>query len=228
MATTKTKATTKVTTAEPRKLGKFDRAVLDLSGKEVEVVTLPKEIFGAEVNTVLLTQAVRIFQANQRQGNASTKTRAEVRGGGKKPWRQKGTGRARQGSIRSPLWVGGGITFGPKTRDFSMKLTTKMRQAALRSALSSKLESVMVIKDFNLKEPKTKLVAAALTKLGLTGKTLVILPEYSKDALQASRNLPRVSLTTVGNLNTYQVLTADKLVLAKDSLAKFGKTDDAT
>ncbi len=227
MAEVKTRTTKKTETAEPKKLGKFDRAVFDLAGKETEVITLPKEIFGQDINQTLLSQAVRVWQANQRQGNAHTKTRGEVRGGGKKPWRQKGTGRARQGSIRSPLWVGGGITFGPRTRDFAMKLSSKMRQAALRSALSAKLDDVVVVKDFNLKEPKTKLAATAFKKLGLSGKTLVILPEYSKEALLATRNMPSINLTTARDLSTYEVLAADKLVLAKDSLAKFGKTDES-
>src|SRR5207248_9387776 len=147
--------------------------VLSPEREPVGEMELPAYIAGQPPREHLLFEVVKMQLANQRQGTASTKTRGEVRGGGKKPWRQKGTGRARQGSTRSPIWVGGGITFGPRPRDFSMKLSAKMRQVALRSALSSKLADIVVVKDFAMKEPKTKIVATALKKLGVSGKTLV-------------------------------------------------------
>src|SRR5581483_11661290 len=129
----------------PKKLGKLEKEVFDMSGKIAGTVQLPEEVFGAKVNEALLSQAMRVYSSNTHQGTSSTKTRAEVRGGGRKPWRQKGTGRARQGSTRAPHWRGGGVIFGPKPRDLSLDLPLKMRRAALRSALSARVEDVIVV-----------------------------------------------------------------------------------
>lgn len=203
-----------------KKLSKFDRVVFDLAGKEVGTVTLPKEVFGAPVNEALLSQAVRVYQANLHQGTSSTKTRAEVRGGGRKPWKQKGTGRARQGSIRSPQWRGGGVIFGPKPRDLSLELPLKMKKAALISALSSRLEDVVVVSEFKMTTPKTSKVALALKKLQLPPRTLFVLPDFEESINLASRNIPRLRLTKASDLNALEVLSAGKLVFSKDSVEK--------
>lgn len=203
-----------------RKLGKLEKVLFDMSGKEVGTVKLPEEVFGAPVNRPLLSQALRVYSANTHQGTRAAKTRAEVRGGGRKPWRQKGTGRARQGSIRAPHWRGGGVIFAPKPIDPTLGLPTKMRRAALKSALSVRFPDVLVVEAIKVTEGKTKKVATALTKLGLSGRTLFVLPELEEKVVRASRNIPDLRLMRVADLNAYEVLAADKLVFDQEALGK--------
>lgn len=209
--------------APAKKLGKFEKTVFDLSGKEVGTVELPKEVFGVEVNEALLSQAMRVYSANTHQGTRAAKTRAEVRGGGRKPWPQKGTGRARQGSIRSPQWRGGGVVFAPKPTDPSLSLPTKMRRAALRSALSSRLSDVVVLESLKVTEPKTKKITTALRKLNLSGKTLFVLPEFEEKVALASRNVQNLRLTKASDLNAYEVLAADQLVFDQAAIGKLSR-----
>jgi len=166
--------------------------------------------------------AVVAYRAAQRSGTACTKTVGEVAGSNKKPWRQKGTGRARAGSVRSPLWPGGGVVFGPKPRDFSKKINKKTRQLALRKALSERLKAgdVIVVDDLNLAAPKTKEMVALLKALKLDGTTLIIQPEINRNLTLASRNIADLALTTSDKLNTYDVLRPDKLVFTKSSFEK--------
>ncbi len=203
-----------------KKLGKFEKIVFDMAGKEVGTVELPKEVFGVEVNRPLLSQALRVYSANTHQGTRAAKTRAEVRGGGRKPWRQKGTGRARQGSIRAPQWRGGGVIFAPKPTDPTLELPTKMRRAALKSALSVKLPDVLVVEAIKVTDGKTKKIATTLTKLGLSGKTLLVLPEFEEKVVRASRNITDLRLTRATDLNAYEVLAAGKIVFDQNALGK--------
>ena len=157
------------------------------------------------------------YQAAQRSGTACTKTAGEVQGSNKKPWKQKGTGRARAGSVRSPLWRGGGVVFGPRPRDFSKKINKKTRQLALRKALSERLKAgdIIVLDSINISAPKTKEMLALLAALKLDGTTLIVQPDINKNLLLASRNIPDLTVTTSDNLNTYDVLRPDKLVFTK-------------
>jgi large subunit ribosomal protein L4 len=166
--------------------------------------------------------AVTAYRAAQRSGTACTKTVGEVRGSNKKPWRQKGTGRARAGSVRSPLWPGGGVVFGPRPRDFSKKINKKTRQLALRKALSERLKAgdIIVVDDLKIAAPKTKEMVALLAALKLDGTTLIVQPDINQNLLLASRNIPDLTVTTSDNLNTYDVLRPDKLVFTKSSFEK--------
>lgn len=198
--------------------------VLDSTGNVTGDRSLPEELFGGEINTALMHQAVVAQLAAARSGTASTKTRSEVRGGGKKPWRQKGTGRARHGSIRSPIWVGGGVVFGPKPRDYTMRLPKKMRRAALRSALASKVSEgqVWVLDGFN--EPRTKTAATLLRTAGITGRVLIVLdPEHadSRNVDRGFRNLAGAAFTLYNSLSTYDVLVADAVVFTSSALDRF-------
>lgn len=197
-------------------------SVYNLEGQAVGEIELSDAVFGAPVNEALLHQAVVMYLNNQRQGTASTKTRAEVRGGGRKPWRQKGTGRARHGSIRSPIWVGGGVTFGPKPREFRQSMPKKARRAAMRSALSAKVRegNVIVVDALTLAEPKTKQMAAVLGRLSAERKPLIVLADRDRNVELSTRNLPGAGTTQAGDMNVYQVLAHDKLVLTKDAVAK--------
>lgn len=215
--------TKKVTPKAPKVVAanKLSVSVFNLKGEEVGKISLPEKFFGVEVNEALLAQAVRIYQANLRQGTSSTKTRSEVRGGGRKPWKQKGTGRARQGSIRAPQWRGGGIIFGPKPRDYSLDFPDKMKRAALKSALTSRVPDLVVIDEFKFIKSKTKEVATALQKLNASGhKALLVLPEYDEKVTRASRNIPGVRLTQAADLNVLEVLAAKKLLFAKGAVEK--------
>jgi large subunit ribosomal protein L4 len=198
--------------------------VIDGAGKVTGDVTLPDEIFGGEINMPVMHQVVTAQLAAARSGTASTKTRSEVRGGGKKPWRQKGTGRARHGSIRSPIWVGGGAVFGPKPRDYSVRVNKKMKRAALRSALADKanLGAVFVMDGFD--EPRTKLAAAALKAADISGKVLVVVdPANQSDGSvdRGFRNLKQAAFTLVGSLGTYDVLVADSVIFTKGAFDRF-------
>lgn len=197
-------------------------AVYNLEGQTVGEMELSDVVFGAPVNEALLHQAVVMYLANQRQGTASTKTRGEVRGGGRKPWRQKGTGRARHGSIRSPIWVGGGVVFGPKPREYRQKMPKKARRAALRSALSEKVRegNLIVLESLTLPEPKTKLMAGVLNRLAAERKPLIVLAERDRNVELSTRNLPGAATMQATDVNVYQVLVHDKLVLTKDAVAK--------
>ena len=198
----------------------------DTKGKVVDAVGLPKEIFGAKINNSLMAQAVRVYLANQRMGTSSTKTRGEVRGSTRKIWRQKGTGRARHGSRKAPIFVGGGIVFGPKPRDFSLKLSKKMKRLALFSSLSSKQKrgEIKGITGFEKLPPKTRVMAAALKSLEIIDKykkIALVLPSTKKDfqnLYRASRNIEDLTVFNASLLNAYAVLNSDLMLLTKDSL----------
>lgn len=206
--------------------------VYDLKGKIVEKADLPKEIFGAKVNNQLIAQAVRIYLANQRRGTVSTKTRGEVQGSTAKIYRQKGTGRARHGSKRAPIFVHGGLVFGPKPRDYSLSFPKKMRRLALFSSLSAKNEKgdIKVVKGLEKIEPKTKLMAEVINKLGYAAKKrkiLLVTPDSIRalDGLyRASKNLEGVSILSANMLNTYQVLNSNSIVLMKDAISSLENT----
>ncbi|MQA99598.1 MAG: 50S ribosomal protein L4 [Actinobacteria bacterium] len=203
--------------------------VLDGSGKVSGDVNLPGDVFGGEINVPVMHQVVTAQLAAARSGTASTKTRSEVRGGGRKPWRQKGTGRARHGSIRSPLWVGGGAVFGPKPRDHSVRVNRKMKRAALRSALADKANAgaVFVLDGFD--EPRTKIAAAALKAAEIGGRVLVVVDPKSEgdEAVdRAFRNLERVAFALVGSLGTYDVLVADSIVFTRSALDRLTAAKD--
>ena len=197
----------------------MSKEILSTNGEKLGEITLSKEVFGVEPNLHVMHLALRRQLNNGRQGSASTKTRAEVSGGGKKPWKQKGTGRARAGSLRSPLFAGGGVIFGPKPRDFAISMPQKARKLALRSALSSRQDQLVIVKDFStLKEPKTKLMASALKSLNLNGKILIVadLKAAENQNLElAARNIPSVKLLLPSNLNVKDLLEADSVVITE-------------
>ena len=196
--------------------------VVDMAGKEVGEITLSDAIFGAEVKQSVLHAAVRAYLMNQRQGTQSTKTRTEVSGGGKKPWRQKGTGRARQGSTRSPQWTHGGVARGPKPRSYRIDLNKKTKRAALKSALSDKVasSSMIVVDEIAATEYKTKTMTAMLDAVGATGKTLVVLAENNAMVIRSFSNICGVKTTQADNINVYDILNADKIVVAKAAAQK--------
>lgn len=196
--------------------------IYNMLGKEAGEMELSADIFGIEPNAAVLHSAVVNYLANQRQGTQSTKTRTEVSGGGRKPWRQKGTGHARQGSIRAPQWTHGGIALGPKPRSYNYVLPKKMRRLALKSALSSKVAdgALLVLDELKLDEIKTKTVAAMLTALNADRKVLLVLPEKNDIAVKSARNIPGVKTALVNTINTYDILNADKLIVVKDAVAK--------
>lgn len=196
--------------------------VYDIEGKKVSEVELKETIFGIKPNGEIVQSVVNNFLANQRQGTQNTKTRSEVSGGGKKPWRQKGTGRARQGSIRAPQWIKGGIALGPKPRTYRFKVNKKEKELAVKSVLSSKvLENNLVVVDkLPLKEIKTKEMAKVLTNLKVEGKTLIMLPEKDEKVQKSARNIENVKTTLVGTINAYDLLKYNKLVLTLDTVKK--------
>ncbi len=197
-------------------------AVLDMVGKEVGTVDLPESIFGVEPNIAVMHDVVVNHLANRRQGTQSALTRAEVSGGGRKPWRQKGTGHARQGSIRSPQWRHGGIVFAPKPRDYRYVLNKKVRRLAMKSAFSSKLldSNIIVLDSIQMEEYKTKSVANMLNALGANGKALIVLPENEDKIIKSARNIPGVKTSQINGLNVYDILNANKLVILKDTISK--------
>jgi len=196
--------------------------VIGKENKSVGQADLPDSIFGVEVKIGLLHEVVRNQNANRRQGTACTKTKGLVSGGGRKPFKQKGTGRARQGSNRSPLMRGGGTVFGPQPRDYSYKLPKKVKWLALSSALTAKLNDgeVMVVDNLTVSEPKTKLVKGMLESLGLKNNVLLIIPEKNVDLELAVRNIPKVHVARVGELNVSSVLKHEKLIIAKDAIKR--------
>ncbi len=197
-------------------------AVLDMKGKEVGTVALPDSIFGIKPNDAVMHEAVVNHLANKRQGTQSALTRAEVSGGGKKPWRQKGTGHARQGSIRAPQWRHGGIVFAPKPRDYSYVINKKVRRLALKSALSSKFieSNIVVLDSISLEEYKTKAIVEMLGAIDATKKPLIILPNMDVKIIRSTRNIPGAKTSQVGGLNTYDIINAKKLVIVKDAISK--------
>jgi len=196
--------------------------VYNIEGKKVSDIELSEAIFGIEPNEAVVHSVVVNYMANQRQGTQSTKTRAEVRGGGRKPWRQKGTGRARQGSIRAPQWIKGGIALGPKPRDYRYTVNKKERRLALRSVLSSKvLENELVVVDsFPFNEIKTKNMASALTNLKVEGKALIVLPEKNENVQKSARNIEGIKTSLVNTINAYDLLKYKKLILTVDAVKK--------
>ena len=196
--------------------------VYDIEGKKVSTVELKDEIFGIEPNENIVHSVLVNYLANQRQGTQSTKTRAEVSGGGKKPWRQKGTGRARQGSTRAPQWIKGGIALGPKPRSYTYKVNKKEKRLAVKSVLSSKvLENELVVVDkLAFDEIKTKKMANALTNLKVEGKALILLPEKNENVQKSARNIEGVKTSLVNTINVYDLLKYTKLVVTLDTIKK--------
>jgi len=194
--------------------------VYSVAGKKVSNIELKEEVFGIEPNEAIVHSVLVNYLANQRQGTQSTKTRSEVRGGGRKPWRQKGTGRARQGSIRAPQWFKGGIALGPKPRDYSYTLNKKERRLAIKSVLSSKvLENNLVVVDtLSFDEIKTQKMVKALDALKVEGKTLIVLPEKNENVQKSARNIEGVKTSLVNTINVYDLLKYNKLVLTVDSV----------
>jgi large subunit ribosomal protein L4 len=201
-----------------------DCAIKDWKGGAKGSATLDLRVAKEETAAAVVHRALVRQLANQRQGTACTKTRSEVRGGGRKPWRQKGTGRARAGSNRSPLWRGGGVTFGPKPRDYTIKMNRKERRLALRTALVSRATDMMVVEDFaaNLAQPKTKELVAALTRWGIEpgSKVLIITGERDENVYLSARNVENLRLISASNLNVYDLLHADQIIATEAAIAK--------
>lgn len=197
-------------------------AVFDMAGKEVGIVELSDSIFGIEPNVSVMHDVVVNHFANKRQGTQSALTRSEVSGGGKKPWRQKGTGHARQGSIRSPQWTHGGIVFAPKPRSYRYVLNKKVRRLAMKSAFSSKFidNNIIVIDSMPMEEYKTKSIVKMLNAVGSNGKSLIVLPEIEDRIIKSARNIPGAKTSQVCGLNVYDILNAKKLIILKDSISK--------
>ena len=195
--------------------------VLDMKGKKVKDIELNENVFGVDVNDIVVHTALVNYLANQRQGTGSTKTRAEVRGGGIKPWRQKGTGRARQGSIRAPQWMKGGIALGPKPRSYKYAIPKKMRKLALKSVLTSKVEEkeLIVVDKLELKEIKTKEMVKVLNNLN-TKKALIVLSEKNLNVQASARNIENVKTTLVNTINVFDLLKYDNLVVTEDAIKK--------
>ena len=193
----------------------------NMKGQNVGTVDLAETVFGAEINVPAMHSYVVAYLANQRQGTQSAKTRAEVSGGGKKPWRQKGTGRARQGSTRSPQWTHGGVVFAPKPRDYRLSVNKKLKRVAMCSALSSKVadEKLVVVDNIDLNEGKTREMAAALKALN-ANKALVVIAENDEKTVRATRNIEGVEISFVGALNTYEILKHDTLVITEGAVRK--------
>ncbi|MFT9494174.1 50S ribosomal protein L4 [Anaerosolibacter sp.] len=197
-------------------------ALLNISGQQVGEMELSDSVFGAEINQSVLHDVVKNYLANQRQGTQSAKTRAEVRGGGRKPWKQKGTGRARQGSIRSPQWVGGGVVFAPKPRDYRYALPKKVKRLAMKSALSSKVQSenIIVVEALDMNAPKTKDMANILKNLNVEKKALIVMSDKNDNVVKSASNLPGITTTLVTTLNVYDILNHEKFIITKDAVHK--------
>ena len=197
-------------------------SVFDMNGKKVSDLALAESVFGIEPNSYAMHLCVVNYLANQRQGTQSTRTRSEVSGGGKKPWKQKGTGRARQGSTRAPQWTHGGIAHGPKPREYGFSINKKVRRLAMKSAFSSKVaaEELVVLDDLKLDAIKTKEVIKVLTALETGKKVLLVLPENNDVLYRSARNIAGVKVSTVNTLNVYDILNCDTMLVLKDSVAK--------
>ena len=194
--------------------------VYNIEGKKVSDIELADSVFGIEPNEKIVHSVLVNYMANQRQGTSNTKTRAEVSGGGRKPWKQKGTGRARQGSIRAPQWFKGGIALGPKPRDYSYRVNKKERRLAIRSVLSSKVleNNLVVVDSMNFDAIKTKNMVSALNNLKVEGKTLIVLPEKNENVQKSARNIEGVKTSLVNTINVYDLLKYNKLVLTVDAV----------
>jgi large subunit ribosomal protein L4 len=197
-------------------------SVFDMTGKQVSETELNDEIFGITPNEGVMHAAVVNYLANQRQGTQSTLTRTEVSGGGRKPWRQKGTGHARQGSIRAPQWVHGGIALGPKPRDYSYSLNKKVKRLAMKSALSTKVidNNMIVLDALTLEDYKTKTVVDMLKALGVEGKALIVTAETDSKVIKSAANIPGVKTAAVNTLNVYDILNYDKFIVVKNAVGK--------
>jgi len=197
-------------------------AVYNVDGSQVGEIELNDSVFGIEPNVYVLHDAVVMQQASLRQGTHKVKGRSEVRGGGRKPWKQKGTGRARQGSTRSPQWKGGGTVFGPTPRSYSYKLPRKVRRLAIRSALSSKVKEneIVVLDQLSLEQPKTKQMVGILNKLNVERKALIVAADYNDNVALSARNIPGVKFVAADGINVLDVLVYDKLIITKDAVAK--------
>ena len=197
-------------------------SVYDMTGKQTGSMELSADVFGIEPNVAVMHSAVINYLANQRQGTQSTKTRSEVSGGGRKPWRQKGTGHARQGSTRSPQWTHGGIALGPKPRSYRFALPKKVRRLALKSAFSSKVIAgeMLVLENLTVDEIKTKTIVNMLNALGADRKVLLVLPEKDEKVILSARNIPGVKTALVNTLNVYDILNCDKFIVVKDAVAQ--------
>ena len=196
--------------------------VWNMAGEEVEKMDIKNEIFGIEPNTAVMHAAVVNYLANQRQGTQSTLTRTEVSGGGRKPWKQKGTGHARQGSIRAPQWTHGGIALGPKPRDYSYSLNKKVKRLALKSALSSKVaeNNMIVVDQITMDSFKTTTIVEMLKALNVEGKALIVLPQMDQKVIKSANNIAGVKTAQVNTLNVYDILNCDKFVVAADAVKK--------
>lgn len=197
-------------------------AVLNMAGEEVGSIELKDSIFGIEPNTAVMHHMVVNYLANQRQGTQSALTRSEVSGGGKKPWRQKGTGHARQGSTRAPQWTHGGVVFAPKPRSYRFTVNKKVRRLAMKSAFSSKVQGneMIVLDNINMDEYKTKNIVKMLSSVGADKKTLIVLDGVDKKVINSARNIPGVKTTQVNTLNVYDILNADKLIVLKNAVSQ--------
>ena len=197
-------------------------SVVDMTGKKVSDIELSEAVFGIEPNMTVMHMAVVAYLANQRQGTQSTLTRTEVSGGGRKPWRQKGTGHARQGSTRAPQWYHGGVALGPKPRDYGFSLNKKERRLAIQSALSGKVidNAVIVLDALKCDEYKTKTVVECLNAIGAAKKSLIILAENDSKAIRSASNIKGVKTAQVNTINTYDILNADSIIIVKDAVAK--------
>ena len=196
--------------------------MFDMTGKELGTKDLSEAVFGIEPNMAVLHEAVKNFLANQRQGTQSTLTRTEVAGGGRKPWRQKGTGHARQGSTRAPHWYHGGVALGPKPRDYSYTLNRKVKKLAFRSAFSAKVKEneMMVIDQIAMDQYKTKDIVKLLNALGVEKKALIVLPEVNEKVIKSAANIPGVKTAVVGSLNVYDILNYNHFIIASEAVDK--------
>lgn len=197
-------------------------ALYNISGQQIGDIELNDNVFGIEVNQHVLYEAVKNQLANKRQGTQSAKTRAEVRGGGRKPWRQKGTGRARAGSIRQPNWVGGGVVFAPKPRDYSYSIPKKVKRLAMKSALSSKVQEneIVVLDELKMEQPKTKDMVNILKNFDVKRKALIVMQEKDENVLKSVNNIPGVETALVNTLNVYDILKYDMFIITKDAARK--------
>ena len=196
--------------------------VYNVLGETVGEIELNDEIFNIEVNEHAVYEVVKNQLANKRQGTQSAKTRADVRGGGRKPWRQKGTGRARQGSIRAPHWVGGGVVFAPKPRDYSYKVPKKVKRLAMKSALTSKVlnEEIIVLEELSLEAPKTKEMVKILENINANKKALIVMDDKNINVIKSVKNIPNVQTTNVNTLNVYDIVNFDSFIITKDAVKK--------
>ena len=199
--------------------------VFDMNGSEQGTMELNENVFGVEVNVALLHEAVKNYLANQRHGTQSTLTRTEVRGGGRKPWRQKGTGRARQGSTRAPPWTHGGIALGPKPRSYRYSMNKKAKRLAMKCALSSKVadDQMIVLDNLSLNEIKTKNMVAVLKALKVEDKALIVLPAPDVNVVKSAKNIPNVKTLYVNTLNVYDIVKYDKFIVTKEAVQKIGE-----